>query len=56
MNSKVALFRVMQICIAIAFFLALIIVLTFKGEMRRDGYYLPTLGAALWASFAFQDA
>jgi hypothetical protein len=55
MADKIVLFRAMQICIALAFSLALFIVLAFEGEMRKDGYYLPTLGAALWASFAFQD-
>jgi hypothetical protein len=54
-EAKIILFRTMQFFIAMSFILATIIVFSFKGEMRKDGYYLPTLGAALWASFAFQD-
>jgi len=54
-QTKIVLFRAMQVFIAMSFLLATIIVFSFEGEMRKDGYYLPTLGAALWASFAFQD-
>ena len=56
MDTRIVLFRAMQVFIAVSFLFATIIVICFKGEMRKDGYYLPTLGAALWASFAFQDA
>jgi hypothetical protein len=53
-NSKVLLFRAMQLSIIVALFLAILIVFLYEGEMRKDGYYIPILLSAVWASFQFK--
>jgi hypothetical protein len=53
-NSKIVLFRAMQLSIVVALFLAILIIILYEGEMRKDGYYIPILLSALWASFQFK--
>lgn len=53
-NAKLLIFRSMQFAILVSLFLALLLIFIYEGEMRKDGYFVPILLSALWASFQFK--
>jgi hypothetical protein len=51
---NLAVFRLMQFAIVLALICAVIIVSNDYTEMRMDGYFIPTLVAALWTSLVYK--
>lgn len=55
-ESQSILFRTMQISICFSLILALILVFfNNKGNIRRDGYFVPTILASLWVTLLYKD-